>query len=64
MLWLILGLLCALFYAIYHIVNKKSIKISDPIYFAFCWMLFTALVTLTLVVLLWGKFVFNHISII
>ena len=63
MLWLILGLLCALFYAIYHSVNKKYIQKSDALYFAFCWMLFIALITLPFVFIFLDKFVITPTSI-
>lgn len=64
MLWLILGLICAFFYAIYHLANKKYIKNADATYFAFCGILMTAIITLPFLPLLWSKFVFNWTVII
>lgn len=64
MLWLILGLICAFFYAIYHLANKKYIKNADATYFAFCGILMTAIITLPFLPLLWSRFVFNWTVII
>ncbi|MBI4453361.1 EamA family transporter [Candidatus Woesearchaeota archaeon] len=64
MLWLILGLICAFFYALYHLANKKYIKNADATYFAFCGILMTAIITLPLLPLLWSRFVFNWTVII
>jgi len=64
MLWLILGLICAFFYALYHLANKKYIKNADASYFAFCGILMTVIIILPFLPYLWPKFVFNWTVII
>lgn len=48
MIWLVLGLLCAWFNALYHIASKRVVKDTDPVYLAYIRILFFALLTLPL----------------
>ncbi len=64
MLWLILGLLCAVFFAISHIVSKKIVDKADPQYIAFAKLLFTAILTTPLLFFFWDKLIITSESLL
>lgn len=60
MTWLILGLLTAIFYALFHISNKKYVAKSDAEYFAYIILIFSAAAAIPLIFLLKEKIILNH----
>lgn len=64
MLWLILGLICALSYGLYHIANKKFLRDADPLYFCFDMFLIASILMLPFVFILWDKLYLGGISLL
>jgi len=60
MLWLLFGLLTALFFALFHIFNKKYVAKSDAEYFAYIILVFSTIAAIPLILLLREKLVFNY----
>lgn len=59
MLWLLFSLICAFFFAVFHIVSKKVVKDIKSEYLAISLILLDAIIALPIVIILWPKFDFN-----
>jgi drug/metabolite transporter (DMT)-like permease len=59
MIWILLGLLSAWFFSLYHIAAKRFVKDTDPVYLAYCRLLMFALITLPLLFVFSNTFIFN-----
>ncbi len=57
MLWLILGILTALFFALIHIVSKYAAEKADPSYLSNAIWIIYSLLVLPLVILFWPKLI-------
>ncbi len=59
MLWLILGIICGLSFALVHTVSKIVVKKVDPLYLSYTKYLFISILFFPFVIILWPKFIIN-----